>query len=629
MTFLKNSSSIISNALYKSLLVVIPSFFIYSNKATISNKFFYNPGINKTVSILSLIFILLSVNPTYSQEYDFNETIEISDLEPGEIIFKEFALISKSKIRITGSAFGTHLVKDLIAYGWILNSESRETVWKMGENIISNSRRRNTNRPEIFEYDEIIDLPSGGYEIYFSTIDPGMLKAVSGLNAGRYRDLFRTFGIKASRDLPLTEVGITIEGFEDILIETKGNLENFKNNAVFSFSPVENNAYYRTAFTVSEKTDVRLYLLGEFITSDETGNDYGWILHRGSQKKIWELKRSMTEHAGGAEKNRVFDGIITLDPGEYIAFYMSDGSHSFNDWNEPPPSDPFFWGFTMSGTGERNDELPIRIANIETGSEPVVRLVELGDNVIAAEGFYLPEDTQLRVYSIGESNYSMRDMVDYGWIINAESKDLVWKMDYTATEYAGGHNKNRLFDQVIPFKSGSYIVYFRTDAGHSFNNWNETQPYDVDNWGITLHLADINLRTADIETFSAEDYLNDNTIVLINKVRDNKKLKRSFSLENPTQVEIYSVGEGEMGIMYDFGWIINNEDNSVVWEMTYNNTKNAGGSAKNRMCKTRLILEEGKYTVFFNSDESHSYENWNELPPIDPISWGISVSKVN
>ena len=55
-----------------------------------------------------------------------------------------------------------------------------------------------------------------------------------------------------------------------------------------------------------------------------------------------------TEPAGGASKNRLYDDIVILDKGEYEVNYVTDGSHSFNDWNSAKPRDPSGWGITIS-----------------------------------------------------------------------------------------------------------------------------------------------------------------------------------------------------------------------------------------------------------------------------------------
>ena len=54
-----------------------------------------------------------------------------------------------------------------------------------------------------------------------------------------------------------------------------------------------------------------------------------------------------TTSAGGARKNRKVDQIITLPAGKYIVMFETDGSHSFNDWNDDPPDDPIHYGITL------------------------------------------------------------------------------------------------------------------------------------------------------------------------------------------------------------------------------------------------------------------------------------------
>ncbi len=80
--------------------------------------------------------------------------------------------------------------------------------------------------------------------------------------------------------------------------------------------------------------------------------DYGWIEDASTGKVVWEMTYRMTEHAGGARKNRVYDGMIVLPAGKYTVFYETDGSHAFNDWNDDPPDDPTSWGITVSLAGK-------------------------------------------------------------------------------------------------------------------------------------------------------------------------------------------------------------------------------------------------------------------------------------
>lgn len=102
----------------------------------------------------------------------------------------------------------------------------------------------------------------------------------------------------------------------------------------------------RQHFTLSKMSDIHIYALGE----GESGEmvDYAWIEDADSRRVVWKMTYRLTEHAGGAGKNRVFDGTISLPPGEYIVFYETDGSHAFDDWNDDPPDDPANWGVTIT-----------------------------------------------------------------------------------------------------------------------------------------------------------------------------------------------------------------------------------------------------------------------------------------
>jgi hypothetical protein len=59
-----------------------------------------------------------------------------------------------------------------------------------------------------------------------------------------------------------------------------------------------------------------------------------------------------TRWAGGAKKNRKVNQTITLDAGTYVLVFNTDGSHSFNDWNDDPPEDLVNYGITLYRVSE-------------------------------------------------------------------------------------------------------------------------------------------------------------------------------------------------------------------------------------------------------------------------------------
>ncbi|MFQ5770315.1 MAG: hypothetical protein ACE5HX_07250, partial [bacterium] len=86
-----------------------------------------------------------------------------------------------------------------------------------------------------------------------------------------------------------------------------------------------------------------------------------------------------------------------------------------------------------------------------------------------------------------------------------------------------------------------------------------------------------------------------------------------------------TIGEGTDGRMFDYGWIEDAEQRKVVWEMTYRKTNHAGGAKKNRLFDDTIFLKKGEYIVYYETDDSHSYNDWNSAPPYDPVNWGITV----
>ena len=119
--------------------------------------------------------------------------------------------------------------------------------------------------------------------------------------------------------------------------------------------------------------------------------------------------------------------------------------------------------------------------------------------------------------------------------------------------------------------------------------------------------------------------MEDNVIVEITRVRDDERLDRDFELDRDTKVRIFAIGEGVRGDMADLGWIKDLDRNKVVWEMTYRTSDHAGGADKNLMYNETMTLPKGHYRVYYRTDGSHSYRDWNSSPPYDQEKYGITL----
>jgi len=102
-------------------------------------------------------------------------------------------------------------------------------------------------------------------------------------------------------------------------------------------------------FKIDHEQDVRIYALGE--GDDDTMYDFGRIEDE-EGKVIWQMEYWNSEPAGGATKNLMANKVMRLKPGTYTVKYRTDGSHSYNNWNDDPPRDVTKWGITIYKMGE-------------------------------------------------------------------------------------------------------------------------------------------------------------------------------------------------------------------------------------------------------------------------------------
>jgi CubicO group peptidase (beta-lactamase class C family) len=120
------------------------------------------------------------------------------------------------------------------------------------------------------------------------------------------------------------------------------------------------------------------------------------------------------------------------------------------------------------------------------------------------------------------------------------------------------------------------------------------------------------------------DLANKTAIAQIAGVTNDLNKTYEFTLPRAQSVRVFAIGEGQGGQMFDYGWIENAESGKVVWEMKEPETRHAGGATKNRMVDAIVTLPAGKYRLHYKSDDSHSFEAWNSLPP-DINFWGIAL----
>lgn len=557
----------------------------------------------------------------------WSQKVEINRVYPQEIEAKGFTLAQDASVNVKGTAavFSDDW-RTLVFYGWIINSDTREVVWHLFDE--RRDRDRDRDREGTYDFDVNVDLKQGNYELYFT----GGNGNGSGWNNGRdfsasslgdiVDAVFDSRRRSKYRDRYADELFISVESAGLKSANVDALIKNKLEGAVVSFNRVREDEDLEKGFTLTAETSLDIYAVGE--GGKREVFDYVWIRNAANRERVFEMNYRNTEFAGGAEKNLSLNETIKLPAGSYIVSYVTDDSHSYGEWNALPPDDPEFWGVTVWPSTDADRRNVTDFVQPKTAT-PLVDLTQVRDDELVSEGLKVTSEVEVRVLCLGEASGN-DEMVDYGWIINAVTREKVWEMDAWDAEHAGGADKNRMQQERIKLAPGEYIVYYVTDDSHSYRDWNASRPQEDDLWGISIWAtndADINK----VSTFEPKAYKSANVIAEITMVGNDEYIKRTFDLDQDTKVRIIGLGEGTDDEMHDFGYIKNMDTGKIVWEMRYRNSDYAGGARKNREFNETMTLEKGSYRIVYESDGSHAYRRWNADAPRDPERWGISIVK--
>lgn len=379
--------------------------------------------------------------------------------ESGFVLAKptEIEIVSEGEARSDGE----------FDFGWIVNVDTKATVWRFTwrdsqpAGGAAKNRLVQTSRT----------LPAGRYAAFYATDDS---HDPSEWNAPPPHDP-EAWGLTLSVKDRDARASVKTFPYEHVP----------QNATIVAITHVGNDASRKQGFTLTRPMDVRIYALGE----GRNGRmfDYGWITSAGSRNRVWTMSYDNTEPAGGDRKNRIVDTTIHLDKGSYIVHYISDDSHSAEEWNAAAPPDGKRWGITVLSPQGPIDRAAITPYDEKSDASILAELTEVRDDEQVRKSFSLDRETDVRIYAIGEG--SGGDLVDFGWIEDAKTGRRVWEMTYRTTEHAGGAQKNRRFDGVIRLPAGNYVLRYETDGSHSFGNWNAAPPDDPEAWGITVTRA--------------------------------------------------------------------------------------------------------------------------------------------
>ncbi len=484
------------------------------------------------------------------------------------------------------------------AAAWIIETSSRAVVWDL--------RRVTTNRlgKGLRLFTGPIRLPAGVYEVHFASY-------VTGSVYERDR-LFEQF-----------RLSITGPGRPARPRELKEPVQTFLETAFLRLTP-DSGSVARLGFEVTHPVEVEVLALGEL--RQRRSYDYGWIQNADTRQLLWRMEWDNTTPAGGTARNRMARDTLHLAAGRYVATFVNDESHRAGAWRATPAVDPVLWGLTLrvKDVATRRSIRKFPWQPVPEG-QTIVSLRGIGDDELRSQGFFLRQTLDVRIYAMGECNSLERDIDDGAWLMDLTRKRRAWEMRCNQTLPAGGATKNRLVDTLLRLERGNYTLFYKSDGSHSAKEWNSAPPAEPAYWGVSLFPASERLAPGLVGPPERDTV---GIIAELIRVRDDRKSRRFFSLEAPTQVRIHALGEATGGDMHDFGWIENGKTGAKVWTMEYAATRPAGGAEKNRLLDSVITLPPGRYVLHYQTDGSHAFGEWNADPPDDPDSWGITLRRV-
>ena len=256
------------------------------------------------------------------------------------------------------------------------------------------------------------------------------------------------------------------------------------NATIVALTKVGDSESRSRGFTLNRAMDVRVYALGEGRTDRLV--DYGWITSVATHQKVWEMRYADTEPAGGDAKNRMVDRTIHLEKGDYVVHYVSDDSHSYDDWNAAAPSDGQHWGITLLAAQGPLDRSPVSEYAEKADPSVIAQIVRVRDDenprkTLQARSREPGADLRARR---GQRPLARRLRLDRG---RAHREDGVG--DDLPDHRARGRRRQEPAVRRHRSRSrpASTLLRYESDGSHSFGSWNASPPDDPDMWGITVY----------------------------------------------------------------------------------------------------------------------------------------------
>lgn len=261
---------------------------------------------------------------------------------------------------------------------------------------------------------------------------------------------------------------------------------------------------------------------------------------------------------------------------------------------------------------------------------------------VRRELFRLLDSTPVRIQAEGLADKKGRTFLARGWVLDLESRAVIWEMDDQNGRY-DDRSENWKVDDRLDLPPGSYALCFAATGGMMpldeeikifsiplgkieasigpLVAWNKLG--DARRWHTRIEATGA-YRAASRPVDPGPDP--DAPIRLLG-LGDDEVRRVRFDLDRPTELKLRMTGEYDRSIhtFADGAWITELSEWRRVWGPTFETTEPAGGDRKNRSFDGTFRLPAGNYLLTVATDGSHSAAEWNAPPPSDPEAWGAAL----
>lgn len=565
------------------------------------------PRVSRFLLALLGILILFMVVLQWTRDADHGAAVlTIQEVEPGDLVEEAFSLEAPLEVVLHAVGSSRRLGGDsLAATAWLVEERSGTVVWSL------NSTARTPLRGTLVEAKDTLTLAPGFYRAYYSAMGTvASDRSVSVFQRLRKRETQWVNDRDAWR-LTLTALG-------DLTQEIGRDWPTTLQDSVIArWDARDEGDAQSLELHVAQEAPLRIRLLGKRSGPSELAFELTPLTQ---QTPPIRFSASTLAPLPETPAYGVLDTTLLLPPGMYRATYRSGPR-----WTTHPPLLVHLWGAVLTA-----NPVEVKPPAYWTEIQPVLEITRVRGNQVREERFDVSDSVWVRVEALGE--ISSENLMDYATLFD-RLDNVVWRQSREASVHADGSTNNRRSVEWLRLGPGPYRLRYETDPRHHYEDFESSRrPDHPERWGVALFAVGeatqrITLQTAAKPLDPAMPPSREPFRALL-RVQNKQVREVTFTLDRPGRYLIVGLGEISGTSAYDTGGLRMEPDGAVLWQLHQAETVYAGGADRNRIAQQEIFLGAGTYTLFYQTDDSHAYGDFDN-PPTYPEHWGIALYTID